>query len=375
MAEELLPHQLLNVHHHIEGAVGPNAADALDLVHAVHHVVAALLERLPHILHRLLGTGQGGRRGFLGDGTGGADAVAQIVADQLGDVGGGGHIADAPAGHGIGLGDTVDQQGALLDLGADGGQADKLLVVIDEVVIDLVGDHIQVILHTHLGDGLQLTAGVHHAGGVGGIVQDHALGFGGDGGSQLFRSDLEVLRLRGLHHHRHAAHHPDQFDVTHPVGSGQDHLVAGIHQRPQGRIDTGLGAAGHGDLRRLIVHAAVLLQPLTYGLTQLHGACGGSVFGIVVLDRLDAGLFDVVGGGEIRLTGAEADHIQAISTHLLKHRIDGQSGGRLNGQCDLGQLFHTQMPPSSFQFTASKIAGFYALTGTNSRSLQYNLRF
>ena len=38
--------------------------------HAVHHVVAALLERLPHILHRLLGTGQGGRRGFWGDGTG-----------------------------------------------------------------------------------------------------------------------------------------------------------------------------------------------------------------------------------------------------------------------------------------------------------------
>ena len=280
--------------------------------------------------------------------------MAQIVADQLGDVCGGGHIADAPAGHGIGLGDAVDQQGTLLDFGADGGQADKLLIVIDQMVIDLVGDHVQVVLHAHLGDGLQLAAGVHHSGGVGGVVQDHALGLGGDGCGQLLRGDLEVLRLRGLDHHRHAAHHPDQLDVAHPVWGRQDHLVAGIHQRPQRRIDAGLCAAGHRDLGRLIVHAAVLLQPLAHGLAQLHGARRGSVFGIVVLDRLNTGLLDVVGGGKIGLTGTEADHIQAISTHLLKHRIDGQSGGRLNGQCDLGQLFHTQMPPSSFQFTASK---------------------
>ena len=223
------------------------------------------------------------------------------------------------------------------------------------MVIDLVGDHVQVVLHAHLGDGLQLAAGVHHSGGVGGVVQDHALGLGGDGCGQLLRGDLEVLRLRSLYHHRHAAYHPDQLDVAHPVGSGQDHLVAGIHQRPQGRIDTGLGAAGHGDLGRLIVHAAVLLQPLTHGLPQLHSARRGSILGVVVLDRLDAGLLDVVRGGEIGLAGAEANHVQAVGPHLLEQGIDGQSGGWLNGQCDLGQLFHTQIPPSSFRFTASKL--------------------
>ena len=124
--------------------------------------------------------------------------MAQVVADDLGDGGGGGHIADPPAGHGVGLGHAVDDQGALLDLGADGGQAGELPV-------------------RHRPDGSksrrrshrcpsprtpwqwpQLLAVIHHAGGVGGVVQDHALGFGGDGGGELLGGDLEVLGLRGV---------------------------------------------------------------------------------------------------------------------------------------------------------------------------------
>ena len=365
MAEEFLTNQLLNVHHHIEGAVGADAADPLDLVHAVHHIIAALLKSLAHSLNSFLRAGQSGHRSLLRDRARGADAVAQIVTDQLGDICGGGHIADAPASHGIGLGDTIDQQGAFLDLGADSSQADKLLIVIDQMGIDLIGNHIQIVLNTHAGDGLQLSAGIHHTGGVRGIIQDHALGLGSDSGSQLLRGDFEVLCLRGLYYHRNAAYHPNQLNVAYPIRCRQDHLVAGIHQRPQSCIDAGLCAAGYRDLGRLIVQAAILFQPLAHGLPQFYGTRGGSVFGIVVLDRLDAGLLDGIRGGKIRFTGTETNHVQAIGPHLFEHGIDGQSGGRLNSQCDLGQLFHTQMPPSSFQFTGSncRIAGIYALIG------------
>ena len=100
--------------------------------------------------------------------------MAQIVADQLGDVCGGGHIADAPAGHGIGLGNTIDQQGAFLDLRADGGKADELLSIIHQMIIDLVADHVNILFYADLGDLLQLLAAcTSWPGGVGGVVENH----------------------------------------------------------------------------------------------------------------------------------------------------------------------------------------------------------
>ena len=208
--------------------------------------------------------------------------MTQVVADHFGDGSGGGYIADAPAGHGVRLGHTVYQQGPLLNLGTDGRQAGKLPVVIGQAVVDLIRDHIDILLHTDLGNGLQLLAAVHHTGGVGGVVQNHALGLGGNSGSELLGGDLEVLSLGGLHHHGHAAHHLNELDVADPVGRGQDDLVSGVDQGAQRGVHAGLGAVGGGDLGGLVLHAAVLLQTLAHRLAHFHSACGGSVLGVVV---------------------------------------------------------------------------------------------
>src|SRR5699024_821034 len=120
---------------------------------------------------------------------------------------------------------AVNDQRALLDLRADGGQAGELPSIVGQAVVDLVGDHIDVLLHAHFGNGLQLLAAVHHSGGVGGVVEDHALGLGGNGSGELLRGDLEVFGFGGVDHHGHAAHHADQLQIAHPVGSGQDDLV------------------------------------------------------------------------------------------------------------------------------------------------------
>ena len=272
--------------------------------------------------------------------------MAQIVADDLGDVGGGGDIADTPAGHGIGLGHAVDEQGAGLDLLPQGGQAGELLVVIGQAVVDLVGQDIQVVVHAHLGDALQLAAAVHHAGGVAGVVQDHALGFGGDGGGELLGGDLKVLGLGGVDDHGHAAYHADQLDIADPIGGGEDHLVPRVDQGAQGHIDACLRAVGHGDVLEVIVQPAVGLQPLADGLAQLHGAHAGGIAGIVVADGLDTGLLDVVGGGEIGLARAEADDVLALGLHLLEHGVDGHGAGGLDGKCELRQRFHKRFLPS-----------------------------
>ena len=63
-----------------------------------------------------------------------------------------GHIAQPPAVHGIGLGHAVHGEGALLHAG-EGGDAHMLTPVVHQPLVDLVGNHHQVVL---LDDGGQL---------------------------------------------------------------------------------------------------------------------------------------------------------------------------------------------------------------------------
>ena len=91
----------------------------------------------------------------------------------------------------------------------------------------------------------------------------------------------------------------------------------------------GLDVYKRQDHNRLggIVQPPVLLQPLAHRLAQGQGAGGGGVFGLVVLNGTDAGLLDVLRGGEIRLSHAEADDVDALGAHFLKLRVDGHGGG------------------------------------------------
>ena len=328
----LFADELLDVHHDIEGTVRLVAADAGDAVHPLHHVVAAALKGQTHALHALLGSGQGLHRCLLRDGAGGAGAVAEIVGNDLGDLVVGGHIADPPAGHGVGLGDAVDEQGTLLDLLTQRGKADELGVVIDQAVIDLVGDDVDVLLHADLGQSLQLLPAVHGAGGVAGVVQDHALGLGGNGGGELLGGDLEFVSLGGMDDDRNAAHHADQLGIADPVRRGQDDLVPGIDKGAEGHIDTGLGAVGDGDLLEVVIQTAVCLQTGADGFAQLHSAAGGSIAGIVVVDGRVTGGLDVVRRGKIGLTGAEADDVLPLRLHLLEHGVDRHGSGGLHRQ-------------------------------------------
>lgn len=65
------------------------------------------------------------------------------------------------------------------------GKETKLLAVKDQLAVHLIGDDIEVGLHAHLGNGLQVRPAVNHTGGVGGTVEDEGLGLGGDGLAEL----------------------------------------------------------------------------------------------------------------------------------------------------------------------------------------------
>ena len=72
--------------------------------------------------------------------------MAEVVGHGLGHRRRGQRIADAPSGHGIGLGDAVDEDRVRLDLVTERGDAGKLHAVIDELIINLIRDDVQIVL-------------------------------------------------------------------------------------------------------------------------------------------------------------------------------------------------------------------------------------
>ena len=84
-----------------------------------------------------------------------------------------GGIADAPAGHGISLGKTVDRNAVPVDLWRKRGGGDMLCAVIDHLFIDLIGDDGKAVFHGQFTERTKRLLAVYSAGGiVGGVDQD-----------------------------------------------------------------------------------------------------------------------------------------------------------------------------------------------------------
>lgn len=106
VAVEGLADEPIQVHQHVEGGLRADGVDAGNGGHALVEVVPAGLKGLPHDLDLILGAAEGLGGGGLGDGAGAGEAVAEVVAHDLDDLLAGRGKADAPAGHGVGLGGT-----------------------------------------------------------------------------------------------------------------------------------------------------------------------------------------------------------------------------------------------------------------------------
>ena len=104
-------------------------------------------------------------------------STSSMARDQLGR---GGTVADAPAGHGIGLREAVDQHRPRCCLGQR-RRRDVPPAVVDQRFVDLVADQQQVVLDDEIDDRLQLLRREDRADGVPGMVQQQARGFAASG--------------------------------------------------------------------------------------------------------------------------------------------------------------------------------------------------
>ena len=240
------------------------------------------------------------------------------VGRGLDHVGRADHPADPPAGHGIGLGHPVQHDAAVGDLRGDHGHGHEPGVAVDEVLIDLVGDHPQALLGGPAADlGYQLGR-VDGPGGVGRRDEQNDLGPLGAGRLELLDADQVAGALVGHHGHRDAARQRDGLRVGGPVRRGHEDLVAGVEQGGEGLVDGLLAAVGDQHLGRLDAEAAVPRGLGRHGLAQLGQAGGRGVF-LVPGHGAGAsrGLNDVIGRREVGLARSEADDGQARGLERL----------------------------------------------------------
>ena len=184
-------------------------------------------------------------------------------------------------------------------------------------------------LHQHVGQRLELGARVGGAGRVRRRIEDQPLRFWRDRAVERLRLHLEAVFHPGVDRHGRPAGECHHFRIADPIGRRDHDLVARIERRHQRVVEHLLAAGADADLRGLVVEAVLTLELGDDRRLEFRDAVDIGVFRRApALDRLDRGRLDVVGRVEIRLAGAEPDHVTTRRferARLVRHR-DGGGG-------------------------------------------------
>ncbi len=214
------------------------------------HRPAPPVEHGTHLVHCDEVARHRGERGALRDV---ADVRGQVrleVRRALHDIGRADQPADAPPGHRIGLGDAVEDHALVGELGHHRQDRVVLGIAVDEVLVDLVGDHHHPVLQRPAADGLDLVAGVDRPGRVGRRDEHQCLGARRTRRLELVDGHPEAGRLVGVEHDGHPAGEGDRFRVGGPVRRREQDLVALVDQHRERRVHRMLAAVGDHDLLR-----------------------------------------------------------------------------------------------------------------------------
>ncbi|CAB4884834.1 unannotated protein [freshwater metagenome] len=178
-----------------------------------------------------------------------------------------------------------------------------------KVLVDLVGDHDEIVLDGDVGDALQFAAGEHLAGGVVRRVEQDQLGARGDRCSYFVEVDAECRRMQCDGSYLPAGHRNTcLIDVEHRLE--RDDLVAGVQQGQQRTGQSFTGSCGDQHLGGSIEAQAVeALLVFDNGLAQAGDANGRWVLVLAAVDCCDRyieHLTRAIGVGE---TLAEVDRV------------------------------------------------------------------
>ena len=240
-------------------------------------------------------------------------------------------VADAPAGDGVGLRDPRDGDRAV---GHAGQRRDRrvAVAVVDDVLVDLVGDREQVVLETHLRDRLQLGPREHLAGGIVRAVEHDGLRARRHGAAQAVGIEAEVGRLQ-RHPHGPGARDDAAGAIVFVKRLEDDDFLARIQDRQQRRQHRLGRAAAHGHVALGIhVHAVELPVLVGDGGSQAGRAPGDGVLVEVAVDGAMRGLEQLPGRREVRHALGEVHAAQLA--HHARHLADDGLGEALHALRD-----------------------------------------
>ena len=196
------------------------------------------------------------------------------------------------------------------------------------MLVDLVADHRQIVLHRDLADGGLHLIGLEGARRVARGVEDDGSRPRRDGRLEaLGVDDVPVFRTR-LDIHRAAAGRLHHLRVGEPVRGGDQDLVALPDQDLERREEDALGARTNDRSVGCQARVAVATERRGHRLAQGRDARGGGVLRPSVPDGLDRGLLDVVGCIEVGLARGEGGDVDTLGSHLVRAGRDGQGRGR-----------------------------------------------
>ena len=199
-----------------------------------------------------------------------------------------------------------------------------------DVFVDFIGNHDDLgVTAEHFGQSFHLFGAIHGAGGIGGAAKNEGARAGRDGGLKLCGRDLEVLLDRGFYEYGGAVGQTHHVGIAHPVGSGDDHLVAFIYNGEEDVANGLLGTVSHDDLCGRIFEVVFAKQLGADGFAQVEITGHGAVARPVVVDGLFGGDFNVIGRIEVGFADAEVDDVHALCFEFgafLRHRQRGRRG-------------------------------------------------
>ncbi|MNM78652.1 hypothetical protein D3C81_905620 [compost metagenome] len=247
---------------------------------------------------------------------------------------GNGDPAGAEAGHAVGLGQAVEGQAEHVRRQRGGG--DVLGFVVEDLVVDLVGEQHKIVLARQFDDVHQDFLRIHRAGRVVRVDQHQCLGIGGDLRLHVVNVGEPAGLLVAQVVHRLAAAERHGGGPQRVVGGRDQHFVAVVQQRLH-RHDDQLGhAVAQVDVLDGDAFDFLLLAVLHHRLACAEQAlgvavalCGGQVADHILKDfirRLEAKRRRVA---DVQLEDAVAFLFQAFG--VLEHRA-------ANVVADIGEL-------------------------------------
>lgn len=187
-----------------------------------------------------------------------------------------------------------------------------------DVLVDLVGHHGDLwVLLEHRDQCQPFCAAVDGTGRVGRRVDDQPAGLVGNRRLKQIRRQLEARLRATSDDFRLTTVKGNNVRIAHPVGGGNDHLVARIECGREDVEDQLFGTVGDHDLTGGNGDVVIPLQLVGNRLPQGRSALRARIMGIAGAHRLIRGRDDVVGRVEVRFAQAKVQNLDTLSPQLI----------------------------------------------------------